>query len=1012
MKNTTLFLAGLLLCGQAHAAAPDLPLPQLNHKSWILGSGVPLAIMNITQTTDGTLWIASQYGLTRFDGVRFVRYDGPAGQPLASTNIRTVAASVDGGLWIGFTFGGISFLKNGTLLHYGEREGLPVASVNDIVTDKMGVTYAGTTQGLYQQRGSKWERIVIDSGNPTARVSTATVDREGTLWAATDDGLWARPITVSNFREVAKRGTDGSQNRVAFASGPHGELWVTNLQREGQLVRVDPLTDAGPSSVHEFPGDDEVFFDREGNLWLGGHSVRRLAAAKLINDLDDLARRTEAFDAADGPTGAATCFFEDREGNVWVGNTRGLDRFSPSNVLEVPDHASDTGLVNGAVVAGEAGAMWVGDINLNADGAYSILEVSDNRVVDRYPAPSQLTSAYRSPDGAIWFGGPSGIARLEHGRLLNATALPYKAQVQAMVQDRTGAMWVSIVRRGVFRFDGQWSLNGNLTALPHSPAVVEVADSQGALWFGYPDGRLARLDGSTVTLFGTQDGLTVGTVTAIAARGPHLWIAGERGLLRFDGSHFASVLTDSDATITGVSGIVELKNGDVWLNGNTGVAHITGSELKRAAHDSSYRVHCEVFDQLDGLPGYAVQVRPTPSAIEGSDGRLWFGLQSGLVSIDPSRIKHNKLPPPVSIWSINGRDIQDAAVQQRQLPAHTTNVRIEYTAASLTIPERVRFRYKIEGLDQDWQDAGDRREAIYTNLGPGRYTFRVIAANNDGVWNNIGASLLFTIAPAFYQTTWFYALGVVLSLVCLWILYQIRIRQVSAQVRGRLEERIAERERIARELHDTLLQSVQGLILRLRAGIKLKQSADVMEKALERADEVLAEGRDRVKYLRSSSSTDQDLFDALASLGNELATEQTAQFRATVIGIPRDLHPIVREEAMFIAREALTNAFRHASAQQIEAEVIFEEAALRVTVRDDGTGIADGVIETGRPEHWGLMGMRERAAKIRATVTIWSKPNAGTEMDLRVPARIAYRSYERGRLRTWWRRSSFNPQGK
>ena len=245
-------------------------------------------------------------------------------------------------------------------------------------------------------------------------------------------------------------------------------------------------------------------------------------------------------------------------------------------------------------------------------------------------------------------------------------------------------------------------------------------------------------------------------------------------------------------------------------------------------------------------------------------------------------------------------------LSEPRLPVHTTNVRIDYTAGSLTIPERVSFRYKLERSDRDWQYAGNRREVFYTNLGPGSYTFRVIAANNDGVWNMTGASVHFSIAPAFYQTAWFYALCALLCLAFVRILYMIRIRQVSAQVRGRLEERLIERERIARDLHDTLLQSVQGLVLRLRATVTRMPTQEPirlqMEQALERADEVMAEGRDRVHDLRSPGA-DCDLTEALAALGEKLAMDQTAHFSSTVEGLPRALHPIVREEAMFITKK-------------------------------------------------------------------------------------------------------------
>jgi signal transduction histidine kinase/ligand-binding sensor domain-containing protein len=1017
MKCLVLWIVGLQLCGQAWSGEADLSLQQLNHKGWTVADGAPGVISSITQTTDGTLWLAGPDGLSRFDGIRFVRYDGSDGRPFESTDIRTIADSADGGLWIGFNLGGISFLKNGNAVRYGERDGLPSASVNAIVTDHSGVTYAATTDGLYRLQRNRWERVVIDPSDPKSRLSAATVDRAGTLWLVTDAAVLARPVGAMNFREISKRNNLELISAKSLANGPDGKMWVRNLNRLGGVTRLDAPADSSPGGIREFFFDDTttspgIFFDREGNLWLGGTAVRRLAAATLTGELSGAGQRMESFTPANGLTGlVVNCFFEDREGNIWAGTGSGLDRFSRSNVVRM---LVDVSYTAGASVAGEAGTVWTSSTNPANDGTYPILEIRNNTVVRNYPAP-RFTNAYRSPDGSLWFGGPTGIARFNEGHLA-ITALPYKEDVQAMVQDRSGAMWVSVVRKGVFRLaDGQWSSYENLPALPHAPPIVATADSRGRLWFGYTENRIARVDGPNVALFDTVDGLSVGNVTAIAGRLQRIWIGGERGLARFDGARFSSVLSASNNPFTGISGIVELETGDLWLNGNVGIVHLSRGELEKAEHDSTYRVHCEIFDYLDGMTGYARQVRPVPTAFEGTDGRLWFALHRGLVSISPSQIKRNPLPPPVTIWSISGA-VQYPALSPPRLPIHTTNVRIEYTAASLTIPERVRFSYKLEGLDREWQDAGNRREAVYTNLGPGRYTFHVIASNNDGVWNTTGASLPFSITPAFYQTKWFYGFCALLFLALLRVLYMIRIQQVSAQLRGRLEERLTERERIARELHDTLLQSVQGLVLRFRAAVtripKQESARSLLEQALDRADEVLTEGRDRVKYLRSSPGNDSDLAQALAALGKELAVEHTAHFRSTVEGIPRDLHPIIREEALFIAREALINAFRHSNGRQIEVELSYGKTELRLGVRDDGQGIDVEVLHRGeRTGHWGLLGMRERAKAINATVTIWSKPGAGTEVDLRVPAHTAYQSRQKSRLKLWRRKSSIDAQG-
>jgi len=326
-------------------------------------------------------------------------------------------------------------------------------------------------------------------------------------------------------------------------------------------------------------------------------------------------------------------------------------------------------------------------------------------------------------------------------------------------------------------------------------------------------------------------------------------------------------------------------------------------------------------------------------------------------------------------------------------------------ALSLTMAEKVRYRYKLDGIDQDWQDARDRRQAFYTNIGPGSHRFHVIAANNDGVWNEQGATLEFAIAPAFVETRWFIALCVAVGGLILWTLMRIRVRQVAARMRGRLDTRLAERERIARELHDTLLQSTQGLILRFQAVAnripREDPTREMLESALDRADEVMAEGRDRVLDLRVPVDTLSDLPQAFAASGGDLARGRPIKFSTVVEGTPRGLVWEVKDEAYRIGREALLNAFQHSEATSIEVQIVYSDVEFLLRVRDDGRGFAagDAVEVRARPGHWGMQGMRERADKIGAGFEIWTREGVGTEIALRVPASAAYKDRH-----AFWRR--------
>jgi signal transduction histidine kinase len=513
-----------------------------------------------------------------------------------------------------------------------------------------------------------------------------------------------------------------------------------------------------------------------------------------------------------------------------------------------------------------------------------------------------------------------------------------------------------------------------------------------------------------VRLFGPVDGLDLGNIKAFETHGRDIWVAGELGLARLNDQRFVTLHGSDDDAFTGISGLVARANGDLWASGHMGLIHIQRNELEHARKDPGYPVGYESFNYLDGLPGTAQQVFPLPSLIEGTDGRLWLSLHGdeGVAWIDPKNIYRNSLPPPVSILSISSAGRRFATTPGLlQLPIGTKSLQIQYMAGSLSIPERVHFRYRLEGSDSGWQDAGNRREAFYTNLAPGAYTFRVIAANNDGVWNNAGASIQLFIQPAFYQTRWFHAACMLVFLLLLLALHRVRLKAVRAEALGRLEERLAERERIARELHDTLLQSVQGLMLRFQAASeRLPQHETArlqMESALVRAEKVMNEGRKRLKNLRTADSGAMNFVGALAATGELFAQNSATQFHASVEGAHRDLHPIVREEVLLIAREALANAFRHAQARTIETQLCYTATELYVRICDDGVGIDTDILNRGRPGHWGLAGMRERAKNIGARFTLSSEPAGGTAVELRIPADVAYQSQPGRTQKPFWR---------
>jgi signal transduction histidine kinase/ligand-binding sensor domain-containing protein len=981
----------IVCCVPSLSLGLGLTLEQLNHRSYSAAEGAPSLARTYAQTTDGMLWLGTSAGLFRFDGIRFARYPEAEDEPLPSTYITALAAAPDGGLWIGFLQSGASYLRDGHVTSYGQRNGLPGSAVHSFHWDHSGVLWMVMTTGLARWHGDRWETV-----ETTGNLKGLTSDTAGRIWVLTMDHVLASNPGESEFREVAPVQVP-YDTFTPISASPTGAVWI--LMPGGILRRMDPSatpTDGGQRLSIPGEGRPPVLFDKEGNLWFGGDALYRVSADQLTatNHMGESVAQVERFSHAEGLTaGLVTALFQDREGNIWVATNTGIDRFSYTNAVRLALPLCQG--IGYALAAGETGTLWAACPRRDSPVG-SLTEIRTGSIVGQQET-EKFTAGYRDAEGGVWFGGPTALGHLEGDRVIT-TPLPDEvrgAPVQLIARGRDGSLWVSVVRKGVFHVtDGQWSL---YEPLPKVMAIAETTDPQGVMWFGYTDSRVARMQGDNVRIFDSGDGLNIGHVTAILAQGGEIWAGGELGFARFNGKKFVPISSGCGSSFTGISGIVGTKSGDLWLNAIGGIAHIPHEELKHVAREPDYRVECEILDSLDGVPGNPIQMRPAPSALATTDGRLWFALSGGIISVDPDHLIRNALSPPVRIWSIvsQGKEYPNRGAIL-ELPIRTKDLKVNYTAGSLTVPERVQFRYKLDGSDKDWRENGSRRDAEYTNLGPGSYAFHVIASNNDGKWNEVGSSITFRVAPAFYQTKWFYALCGLSFIGLLAAAHRVRVSRVQARTVRLLEARLAERERIARELHDTLLQGIQGLIWRFQSAtnrIPSDQPArELMEQSLDRADQLLAESRDRVKDLRSVASEVPDLTRALAAEGEQLAQLRPVQFRASMQGTRRDLHPIVREEVFLICREALGNAFQHSGAKQIEVEVTYDDAALHVRIRDDGQGIDTTILEAGgKSGHFGLIGMRERAKKLGGEIEIWSKPDAGTEVDLHVPAQAAYR---------------------
>jgi signal transduction histidine kinase/ligand-binding sensor domain-containing protein len=986
-QNGWLAIAALLWCGCAAALSPGLTIKELHHTAWGPSQGAPLGgAVALAQTNDGYLWIAGPSGLFRFDGIAFERVELPHDPKLSSLSLISAFAPRGGGLWVGFTFGGVALLKGGHWQVVSVADGVPPGTPWVFAETQDGTVWVSTGSDLARFDGARWKAVGSQMGLPVGYNSILFVDSQGTFWAGSDNSLFfLRPGQHRFLNQPVAVPAPWEGGSMTESSS--GTVW---LDTGFELVPVAQNPPPGKPGSSSRGG---LVFDHDGTLWATVDGLRRIAhpeRATLGSALhtQDIA---DAYVDADGLTSRTVFAFQvDREGNVWVGTTHGLDRFSEPSLTAPLQSAENLKVVPTIVVAGvtpadDAGALWV------TNGIDAVVRYQDGKV----------ESLLRGADGTAWFGGMNALWSERQGHLERVAPPRPNHNTQALALDPSGGLWASISTAGVFRLkDGAWTPYGGVAALPHGWAITISRDRRDRLWFSYPDGKVAVLDGDRVGVYGVPDGLQIGNVMAIYSGRIGHWFAGELGLARLEGKRFHSIQSAPELPLEGTTGIVETSDGDLWLNGRSGIVHIAASELERSRLDPAYRVRGETLGASDGVVGSGATLRPLPTAIEAGDGKLWFTTTGGIYGIDPARRVQNRVPPSVLIraLSVAGHNLEP--IPGLTLPVYTAAVRFDYVGLSLTAAEKVRYRYRLDGVDTDWRELTAARQAFYTNLRPGHYNFRVIAANNNGVWNESGASFAFVIPPAFVQTGWFIALCVAGGAAAVWALVRLRVRQVRRRLEERMEERLNERTRISRELHDSLLQGFQGLMFRLQAVRELLperagDAAKFLDSAMEVGDQAIGEGRDTVQNLRSTSMGDGDLTTSLGALGRELGAgvdfPRKPQYRVSVEGKPRELTAVVRNEAYRIAREAVCNAYQHAKAGHIEIEVIFGDADLTMRVRDDGIGVDTQILARGqRPGHWGLPGMRERSESFGGQLHVWSERNAGTEVELRIPAQVAY----------------------
>lgn len=1027
-------LLALLFGAPARALDPAQPLRQFGQQLWQTDNGLPQnAVHAIHQTRDGYLWLATDGGLVRFDGIDFTLFDRHSTPALRSNLIGSLAETADGNLWAA-TADGLVRRNAGTLQVLGSASGLPAGPIAGVIpaggihlwvlTPETVAFGAGDRFSIVQGLDSPLtgrDGMPIAAGAPDGSLWLATthsvvqardgrvvttlhvsadllaIGSDGTLWLTREGALFRFQqgvLTPVPFHApaAAKGGIPGNSIR-AIRAGADGTLYLATSNALGILSPAGSFTwktaaDGLPTSriVH-------LFEDRHGALWIGTEN----AVARYVGG------RMETLRPRSGGA-SVEAFYEDREGNLWLGtDAAGLLELREQRFTTLTTADGLPGDVVRTVLAGKDG-IWAG-----TDGAgLAHLRGSawQTFTTEQGLASNTILSLAAERDGSLAVGTPDGLDHLANGSASPAQrsdTLPDDF-VRSLLYDPDGSLWIG-TRRGLAHRTGSgltlWSReNGLGSDLVGALALDPI--HPGALWIG-TRGGLSHLVNGKISNFTTHDGLSSNVVTALHQdQSGLLWIGTNGGGLNLLRN---GRITAFPSTSTGlpevIHAIVEDGQGDLWLAAATGVYRVARRQLEDYAGHASTRMDVAAYGVADGMRINECS-SGHPAAVRTPDGTLWFATLRGISVTNPEHQQENRLPPPVVIENVTIDDqpatllspwktdnfmvaapaaVVGAVTVQ---PGHT-RLALHYAGLSFVAPARVRYRYRLENFDSKWIDAGARRVAYYTNIPPGRYTFRVLAANNDGVWNQTGAALEVRVLPHLWQTWWFRTL---LGLTILFLGYQtyrLRVRNVEL----RFNAVLAERTRIAREIHDTLAQDIVGIGVQLELvsrllGSSLEAARTQLDAARALVKNSLAEARSSIWNLRSAAAGADDLPARVNRAATQAAAGSNAKLRFQVRGTYRAAPPRIEDQLVRVAQEAVNNVVHHAAASVIDVTLSYDTRAVQLSIDDDGRGFTYDPSAFVGGGHFGLRGMQERAAEIGGILRIDSQPAKGTRISLRV----------------------------
>jgi signal transduction histidine kinase len=989
------FASGLAigLCHASSARAQEQRIVEMVHTAWAGRDGAPQGIGALAQTPDGVLWIGASAGLFAFDGIAFEPFRPPPGSPsLLNSGIRFLLVSKTGDLWLFFFHGAPARIHRGDVRLYGRVDGESLDVIGHAQEAADGSLWAVLNERHLIRLGldDVWHQMP-DPVRGTGHISKLFIDSNDTQWVIENNVLYRRPYGQTAFTATrvqvfgpAKIIADRDRTLWVLGQGlePGDARVLQHVDETGQS-QFAPRVDGAPSDL-VIAADDSVWLSKQDGLQrLGRADMTRSRSTSSAADAPDLY-------SLKGGVGHPK-LLRDRDDNIWAGGMGGLDRFEHADLVPALSDANVGVWFN---CVDTDGAVWVG----YGDGQLFALKDGRVREVDRGGGASNL---FCGADDRVYFL-KGRITVFRGGQVQRLPQLPgfggYGDHYMflGLEEETDGSVLASVggaAGHGLFRYEaGRWSPFRSDLALPEVSALLNVPGRGLYLAFTGDADRVGTVRTNALEMHSVPI-----RPMGFAQTSYGIAAYGRKGIaIEHDGRFRELSFQHSDQAML-VTGLVESRNQDLWFAGARGIVRVQASEVRAATADWSHPVASTNLREGDFVgPDRLFLFRQ--SAHIDPTGRLWFSTLNGVISVDPDHLGRRE-PPRLSIRTVtaDGRALNDNGT----LPPDTQYVDVKYFGLDLSHPRDVVYRYRLLGLNAAWLDVGAHTDAIYTHLSHGQYTFQVMASNGNDVWTAPVSSVTFTVLPYLYQRAWVQLLVLLLVASVVLAVASQRVRSITKLSRIRAEERAEERIRIARDLHDTLLQSVQGLLLsfhvaaeKVPAGHESKPSLD---KALATADRMLIEGRNRVTKLRSEHLSDGELKPAIECVADDLNVGDAVSFAAHRCGCDRALDLHVVDEIFSIAREALANAFRHSEATRIDVELDYQPHEFTMTCRDNGHGFDVNTMLLAQNVHWGLHGMMERAEKIGASFTCHSAAITGTEVRVVVPARRAYVRPEGGR---------------